>query len=127
MTTPQDNAATVETYVAAYNDKDYEVMRALMRSDLKFSHFNRGFTLTRDQLIDTIKTFAEQYLPEREFGPAVRTHSAGNVVYREHAWTGALIAGLNGFGAEGYRIDMQLCMVMVFDEAGSIAEYYHYG
>jgi hypothetical protein len=127
MTTPEDNAATAEAYVAAYNAKDYEAMSGFMRPDLTFSHFNRGFTLTRDQLIDTIKTFAEQYLPDRELGAAIRMHAVGNVVYREQVWTGSLIADLDGFGAEGDRIDTQLCTVMVFDEAGAIAEYYDYG
>jgi hypothetical protein len=82
-----DLAALVEEAVDAYNAKDFDRYEKYFAPDLRFCH--RGFEFdNRAALIDTLRTFATDLMPDRRMGAATRLVQAGNVVVREQPWGG---------------------------------------
>jgi steroid delta-isomerase-like uncharacterized protein len=118
----------VERWFASYNAQDFDAMEACLAPDVDFQHFNRGFAFTTaDELMATLRAFAADYMPDRNLGPALRTNTVGNVVYREQLWTGTLAVDLPGFGSAGDAVSERLCTVFTVGEDGRITEYYDYG
>ena len=65
-----DFAAASERLIAAYNAKDFDGLAALIALGLDFAHYNRDFVLTgRDALLDVLREFAANYIPDRRFEP----------------------------------------------------------
>lgn len=128
MSSPNVTAAeVVERFIDAYNAQDFDALASCLAPELDFQHYNRGFSFTTaGDLVAILTTFAREYLPDRTFGPALRLNVAGDVVYREHRWTGTLAKDLEGFGAAGYEVDDTLCSVFTV-QAGVIVQYYDYG
>lgn len=128
MTAAADPAAAVESFVKAYNEQDFAAMRAALADDVSFAHYNRGFGFSSaDELIATLRTFAQDYLPDRQLGPAIRVGVTGNRVYREQLWTGTLAADLPGFGSAREAVSQRLCSVFTVGSEGTIVEYLDYG
>jgi steroid delta-isomerase-like uncharacterized protein len=128
VSAPVDPAAAVESFVDAYNKQDFDGMRALLADDVSFAHYNRGFSFrTAEELIGTLRAFANEYMPDRRFEPAIRTALIGDRVYREHVWTGTLAVDLAGFGSAGDTISERLCAVYTVGPEGTIVEYLDYG
>jgi hypothetical protein len=130
--TPQatgtDLLAATEALIKAYNDLDYDAYERLLAPDLKFFHHNQGHAFTkREELVAMVRTFAEEYLPDRKLGDAIRVTAIGNVVYREQVWTGTAAVDIPGFGNKGDKLEQQLCTVLIFDDNGIIVEYHDYG
>jgi limonene-1,2-epoxide hydrolase len=127
MGSPEEDIEVVENFVTAYNALDFDAMIKLLTPDLKFAHFNRGFeSSSSEELVETLRTFVNEYLPDRKLGPALRVGSVGGVVYREQMWTGTLVTDLPGFGSAGDAIEQRFCSVFVVCD-GIITEYYDYG
>jgi ketosteroid isomerase-like protein len=123
----EDAARVVEQWVDAYNAQDFAGMERLLSPDLDFQHYNRGFAFSSgSELVATLRTFAADYLPDRRFGPSLRTTVAGELVYREQRWGGTLAVDLPGFGDRGDVIDDRLLSVYTVRD-GKIVEYYDYG
>jgi len=126
--THADLLANTEAFVKAYNDLDYDAYERLLAPDLKFFHHNQGHAFTkREDLVAMVRTFAEEYLPDRRLGDAIRVTAIGNVVYREQVWTGTAAVDIPGFGKKGEKLLLQLCTVLIFDDNGIIVEYHDYG
>lgn len=117
----------VERYIDAYNARDFDAVTACLAPDLDFRHYNRGFAFTSaTELVDVLREFAAKVIPDRRLGPALRTHTVDDVVYREQLWTGTLIQDLPGFGASGDPVSLRLSTVFTV-RGGRIVEYYDYG
>lgn len=118
----------VERFVAAYNALDFDTMRSCLADSVNFAHYNRGFGFSSaDQLVATLRTFATDYLPDRQLGPALRTATVDDRVYREQMWTGTLAVDLPGFGAAGEAVEQRLCSVFTVGPDATIVEYLDYG
>ncbi len=114
--------------IAAYNNQDFDAMAAMMAPDIDFNHFNRDFAMNdRDQLIDTLRTFAAQYFVERCFEPPEKVITDGNTVVRVAWYTGVPKVDLPGFGDAGETFRLNLCSVMRFNDAGILVEWKDFG
>lgn len=123
-----DVAKLAEDLIQAYNAKDFEAMSALIAPDLDFAHFNRDFVLTsRDALLDVLRQFASQFVPDRHFEAPDRVTVAGDIVVREAWYAGTAAVDLPGFGAAGEAFRLKFCSVMRFNEAGLLQEWKDHG
>jgi hypothetical protein len=123
-----DVAASAERLIQAYNAKDFDAMSTMIAPDLDFAHFNRAFVLTsRDALLDVLRDFASQYVPDRHFEAPDRVTVAGDIVVREAWYVGTAAVDLPGFGAAGEAFRLKFCSVMRFDDAGTLVEWKDHG
>jgi len=123
-----DFATCADHIIQAYNDKDFERLRAAVASDLKMAHFNRGASFERaDDLIDLMRTFGDSLMPDRRFEAAEGVHVIGNVVVREGYWGGTAQQDLPGFAAKGEALRLRLCSVMTFDDDGILVDWKDHG
>ena len=128
MSAAVDPAAVVESFVKAYNEQDFGGMRAALADNVSFSHYNRGFGFqSADEFGATLRAFAQDYLPDRQLGAAIRVGVVGDRVYREQMWTGTLAVDLPGFGSAGEAVSQRLCSVFTVGPEGTIVEYLDYG
>ena len=103
-------------------------MSAMIAPDLDFAHYNRDFVLTsRDALLDVLRQFASQYVPDRRFEPAERVTVTGDIVVREAWYVGTAAVDLPGFGAAGEAFRFKFCSVMRFDDQGILVEWKDHG
>jgi hypothetical protein len=123
-----DVAAAAEALIQAYNAKDFDAMSAMIAPDLDFAHFNRDFVLTsRDALLDVLRSFAVDYIPNRHFEAPERVTVAGDIVVREGWYAGTPAVDLPGFGAAGEGFRLKFCSVMRFDAGGILVEWKDHG
>lgn len=123
-----DVAAASERLIEFYNAKDFDGMAQMIAPDLDFAHFNRDFHLTgRDALLDVLRQFAAQFVPDRRFEPAERVTVAGDIVVREAWYAGTAAVDLPGFGAAGEAFRLKFCSVMRFDDRGILVEWKDHG
>jgi hypothetical protein len=124
---PQRLGTIVEASIAAYNAKDFERYREFLAPEFYFCHYNRGFEHdSRDDFIATLKLFADQLMPDRQIGPALRLVETDNTVVRVHHWGGTASADIPGMGLAGEVLGLDLCTLYVFN-GDKIAEYHDYG
>lgn len=123
-----DVGLAADRLIQAYNAKDFDGMAAMIAADLDFAHFNRAFVLTsRDALLDVLRDFASQYVPDRHFEAPERVTVAGNIVVREAWYAGTAAIDLPGFGAKGEAFRLKFCSVMRFDANGILVEWKDHG
>lgn len=123
-----DFAACAESIIQAYNDKNFDRLRAAVAPDLKMAHFNRGASFDNaNDLIDLMRAFGDSLMPDRRFEPAEGVHVSGNVVVREGYWGGTAQQDLPGFAANGEVLRLRLCSVMRFDDAGILVDWKDHG
>ena len=123
-----DFAACADRIIQAYNDKDFDRLRAAVSPDLKMAHFNRGASFENaDDLIDLMKAFGDTLMPDRRFEPAEGVHVIGNVVVREGYWSGTAQQDLPGFAGKGEALRLRLCSVMTFDDVGVLVDWKDHG
>lgn len=123
-----DLAQLSDRFFAAYNDQDFGTMAAMLAEQLDFNHFNRDFPMnSRDQLLETLRTFAGQYFVERGFGPPEKLLVDGNTVVRVADYTGIGKVDLPGFGNAGERFCLKLCSILRFNDDGLIVEWKDFG
>ena len=123
-----DFAAASERLIAAYNAKNFDAMAAMIAPGLDFAHYNRDFVLTsRDALLDVLRDFAANYVPDRHFEPVERVTVSGNMVVREGWYAGTTAVDLPGFGAAGDAFRFKFCSVMRFDPDGILVEWKDHG
>ena len=126
--TELDVAAAAERLIQAYNAKNFDAMATSIAPDLDFAHFNRDFVLTsRDALLDVLRAFASQYVPDRHFEPPERVTVSGHIVVREAWYAGTAAVDLPGFGAAGEAFRFKFCSVMRFDDDGILLEWKDHG
>ncbi|MGE0861905.1 MAG: nuclear transport factor 2 family protein [Gammaproteobacteria bacterium] len=119
--------ALTEELVAAYNAKDFARLANLLSPNLRFCHHNRGFAFdTRDELIDILRRFASDIVPDRKLGPAVRAIVSGNTVLREQTWSGTARGDIPGMAKAGESFSIDIATVLVF-KGEVVAEYHDYG
>jgi hypothetical protein len=117
----------VDGFIAAYNAKDFARCSAMLAPRFHFCHYNRGFSLDDgDTFIATLRQFATDFIPDRQFGAATRTIETGNTVVRTHSWGGTAVVDVPGMAHKGERIALDLCTIFVFD-GDLITEYHDYG
>lgn len=123
-----DFAACADRIMQAYNDKDFDALKAAIASDITMAHFNRGASFTRaDDLIGLMKAFGDSLMPDRKFEPAEGVHVCGNVVVREGYWGGTALDDLPGFAAKGETLRLRLCSVMTFSNEGILVDWKDHG
>lgn len=123
-----DYSACAERLMQAYNDKDFDTLKAGMAPDISMAHYNRGASFNRaDDLIDVIRAFAADIMPDRQFLPPERVLVCGNVVVREAYWTGTPIQDIPNFAAKGETIRFRLCSLMTFNEQGILIDWKDHG
>lgn len=121
-------AKAAEALIGAYNAKDFAALERLIAADLDFAHYNRNFVMnSRDELLDVLRAFAADYIPDRHFEPVERVTVAGDIVVREAWYAGTPIVDLPGFGAAGEAFRLKFCSVMRFDDAGLLVEWKDHG
>jgi hypothetical protein len=114
--------------VRAYNAKDFAGMRKLMHPDLDFAHVNRGFAYRKaEDLLQILELFANQLMPNRRMKEPQRTMAQGDTAVRVAAWGGTAAADIPGFGKAGDAIEIDICSLMRFDDAGLLVEWKDYG
>lgn len=120
-----DNA---DALVAAYNAQDFEAMERTIAPNVDFAHFNRDFVLSdRSALLDVLRNFAANFIPNRRFEAPERVQVVGNTVIRESWYVGTPKVDLPGFGNAGEDFRLKFCSVMRFDDAGILVEWKDYG
>jgi hypothetical protein len=123
-------APIMDAMIAAYNAKRFDELREILAPKFYFRHHNRNFELRdRDSFIATLRQFASEFVPDRKFGPPLRTVEAGNVVVREHQWGGNVRnvrVDIPGMARAGEFLELDLCTVCIFN-GDRIAEYHDYG
>ena len=125
---PRDPAAAAERLIQAYNAKDFDAMAVMIAADLDFAHYNRDFVLTsRDALLDVLRQFAADFIPDRRFEPVERVTVSGDIVVREGWYTGTPAVDLPGFGAKGEAFRLKFCSVMRFDDRDVLVEWKDHG
>jgi hypothetical protein len=73
--------ALIKKAVEAYKAQDFDRYERYFVPDLRFCHHNRRFAFDeRVPLIETLRMFAADLIPDRRLGPATRLLQAGNVV-----------------------------------------------
>lgn len=123
-----DFTAAAERIMAAYNAQDFTALQALIAPTLDFAHFNRPFAFnTRDALLQVLRQFAAELVPDRRFLAPERVIAAGNVVVREGYYTGTAKVDLPGFAAAGAAVHLKFCSVLRFDDQGMLVEWKDYG
>lgn len=123
-----DAAAAAERLIQAYNAKDFDALESLIAPDLDFAHYNRDFVLSsRDALLDVLRRFAAEFIPDRRFEPVERVTVSGDIVVREGWYTGTPAVDLPGFGAAGERFRLKFCSIMRFNADGMLAEWKDHG
>jgi hypothetical protein len=128
METMTDYAACAERIIEAYNDKDFDALRAAIAPDIRMAHFNRGASFERaDDLVAVMRVFADSLMPDRKFERAEGLHRCGNVVVREGYWGGTAMDDIAGFGSRGERIRVRLCSVMTFSDDGILIDWKDHG
>ena len=114
--------------VRAYNAKDFATIRKLMHPELDFAHVNRGFAFRKSEdLVQVLERFAGQLSPNRRMKDPERVLSQKDTVVRVAGWGGTAVADVPGFGKAGEAIEITICSVMRFDEAGLLVEWKDYG
>jgi predicted ester cyclase len=123
-----DFAACADGIIQAYNDKDFDRLRAAVAPNLTMAHFNRGASFDNaDDLIGLMQAFSDTLMPDRKFEPAEGVHVVGNVVVREGYWGGTAQQDLPGFAANGEVLRLRLCSVMTFDDNGILVDWKDHG
>ena len=123
-----DLAATADRLVEAYNAKDFDTMTAMIAPDVDFAHYNRDFVLgSRDALLDVLKAFAGEYVPDRHFEAPERVTAAGDIVVREAWYVGTAAIDLPGFAKAGEAFRLRFCSVLRFDANGILVEWKDHG
>jgi len=123
-----DYVQLVDTFLTAYNNKDFATMRDMMVPDIDMAHYNRGAVFTdREQLMAVFPIFADVLMPDRKFSSALRITASGNVVVRESDFTGTATDDIPGFATKGEAVNLRLCSVFRFNDAGLIAEWHDHG
>ena len=123
-----DFVQLVDTFLTAYNDKDFAKMGERMVPDIDMAHYNRGAQFNhRDQLLEIFPIFADSLMPDRKFSPALRVTASGNVVVRESDFTGTARGDIPGFASDGEKLKLRLCSVFRFTDDGLIAEWHDHG
>ena len=128
MDTMTDYAACAKRIIQAYNDKDFDALKAAIAPDIRMAHFNRGASFDRaDDLIAVMRAFGDSLMPDRQFEPAEGLHVCGNIVVREGYWGGTAMDDLAGFGAKGETLRFRLCSVMTFSDEGILVDWKDHG
>ena len=123
-----DYVQLVDTFLTAYNAKDFAKMRDMMVPDIDMAHYNRGAVFThRDQLMEVFPIFADILMPDRKFSPALRVTASGKVVVRESDFTGTATDDIPAFATKGENVKLRLCSVFRFNDDGLIAEWHDHG
>lgn len=123
-----DFTALTDRFMAAYNAKDFETMRAMMAPDIDMAHHNRGaFFNDRDALCAIFPIFADVLAPDRKFSPPSRVTAVGNIVIRESDFSGTATDDIPNFAVKGEHFVLRLCSVFRFDDNGIIVEWKDHG
>lgn len=129
MTTerPADLTSLIEQVIEAYNAQDYERYAKYFAHDLYFCYHNHGIEFTeRQQLVDALRKWATDLVPDRRLGEPTRVLATGNVVIREQAWSGTAIADVPGVAQKDASVSVDLCSIYVFD-GELISQWHDYG
>lgn len=122
-----DVAALSNEVIAAYNAKDFGRMAELMAPDIDFAHFNRNFVLaSRDALLDVLRGFSENFVPDRHFEDAEMISVVGDTVIRQAWYVGTASVDLPGFGNAGEAFRLKFCSFMRFS-GGLLVEWKDFG
>lgn len=84
-----DPISVAKRWIAAYNAKDFEVLRTLMTDDIHVQHHNRGFVLDGADAMLALMTEFAGMVPDRRFHSTRRQFAAGEQVVTEVIWGGA--------------------------------------
>lgn len=123
-----DYVQMIDTFLTAYNDKDFAKMRGMMVPDIDMAHYNRGAAFNNlDDLMAVFPAFADVLMPDRQFSPALRVTASGQVVVRESDFTGTATDDIPGFATKGEALKLRLCSVFRFNDDGLIAEWHDHG
>ncbi len=123
-----DNLAYADAMIAAYNAKDFAKMETQIAADVDFAHFNRNFVLTsRQELLDVLRQFASDCIPDRHFEAPERVFAVGDTVVRIGWYVGTCAIDLDGFGKAGEAFRLKFCSVLRFNDAGVIVAWNDFG
>ena len=121
-----DPISVANRWIAAYNAKDFDALRAMMTSDIHIEHHNRGVALDGADAMVAIMTQFEGLLPDRRFHSVRRQFAAGEQVVTELTWEATPTSDIEGFAKKGEIIKLELACVWTVRN-GQIADYHDYG
>ncbi len=121
-----DPIAIAKRWIAAYNAKDFNALRAMMAPNIHVEHHNRGVVLDGPDAMIAIMTQFEGLLPDRRFHSVRRQFAAGEQVVTELTWEATPTADIEGFAKKGEIIKLELACVWTVRN-GQIADYHDYG
>jgi predicted ester cyclase len=123
---PRSPLEVAETYVAAYNSDDLDLMRTLMHPEVRVRHHNRGVDKVGLDDIFEGKRRARTAMPDKRFHGTRSTTVASERVVIEHSWSGHAVQDFPGFASAGDHVQLDLCTVFTV-ENGLIIAYDDYG
>lgn len=123
-----DSAANAERLVQAFNAKDFDVIASMIAPDLDFVHFDRDFTIQgRAGLLDVLRNFAANFIPDRRLEPPERVTVAGDIVVGDAKYAGTAAVNLPEFRGAGEAFRLKFCSVTRCDAAGAVIEWKDHG
>lgn len=122
-----NDAQLADSYVAAYNDADFDALGALLADDVHIIHHNRGVEVTgKDNAIELFKGYGGAF-PDRKFSNrvGVTTLDDGRVLV-QHTWGGTAAADVPGWAATGETVSLELSTFLTFS-GGKLVDYHDFG
>ena len=100
---------------------------AAFAAGLRFEAIPETVVRKAEDLLQILERFAGQLMPNRRMKEPERVLSQGDTVVRVAGWGGTAAADVPGFGKAGEAIEIIICSVMRFDDAGLLVEWKDYG
>ena len=117
----------VETFLAAYNNKDLDQITRLLADEIHMVHYGRDIDISgADQVLTLLTRSAEGAFPDRRFHSRRRRLVDGDHVIVEQAWSATAEVDVPGYARAGESVAMDLCTIFTVT-AGRIVEYVEYG
>lgn len=122
-----DAGVVVDTFLAAYNEKDLRRIAPILDADVRMVHYGRNVDVKgAGSVLEMLERSAEGAFPDRRFHPPRRRLVAGPHVVVEHAWSATAQVDVPGFASAGEAVAMDLCTIFTVHD-GLIADYAEYG
>ena len=121
-----DPISVANSWIAAYNAKDFETIKRLMTDDIHMEHHNRGVVVDGPDAVLALMDQFDGLVPDRRFHSTRRQFTDGERVVTEQTWEATPTTDIPGFADKGVVINLELSCIWTVRN-GQIAEYDDYG
>lgn len=121
-----NSISVANRWIAAYNAKDFAILRGLMTDDIHVEHHNRGVVIEGAAAMLEIMNQFGGMMPDRRFHSVRRQFADGEQVVTELTWEGTSTVDIDGFAKKGETVRLELACIWTV-RGGRIADYHDYG